>query len=399
LASIQTQECGKIIRDSKSELSVSLDLFDYYSGMTRNVSGRTISPDPNTMSFIMREPLGVVGIIVPWNAPLLLLARSLAPALAAGNSIVIKPASYTAGTIYEFTNLLIKELKELPKGILNFVMGGGDSVGRYVTRHMDVDMISFTGSTDVGSQVMADASVNMKRLSLELGGKSPNIILDDANFEQAIRGAITASNFGSAGQICFSGTRVLVQDKVYKKFQETVSQLVPKLKVGNGLSAETDVGPVISESQMSTVLEYVEQGKKDARVLVGGKRLSAGEHSKGYFVEPTIFADVPKDSKIAQEEIFGPVISAMRFESLDEAAEIANSTKFGLSAAVWTTNLKSALTLARSIKSGVVWINMYGRNFSEAETGGYKHSGVGRLRGIEGLNSFTQLKDVVVNIS
>lgn len=399
LSRIQTQECGKVIRDSKIELSTGLDLFDYYTGMTRNLSGRTISPDPNTMNIILREPIGVVGIIVPWNAPLLLLARSLAPALAAGNSIIVKPASYTAGCVYRFVDLLTQGLKEMPPGVLNIVLGGGESVGRYVTRHPDVDMISFTGSTDVGSQVMQDASVNMKRLSLELGGKSPNIILDDANFEQAIRGAITGSMFGSAGQICFTGTRVLVHDRVYDKFKEAVSNLVPKLKVGNGLLSETDVGPIISESQMTKVLDYVEEGKKNAKLLVGGKKLSSGDYSKGYFIEPTMFSDVPVDSRIAQEEIFGPVISTLRFETLEQAAEIANATKFGLSAAVWTTNISSALNLARNIKSGVVWVNMYGKNFSEAETGGYKHSGVGRLRGIEGLNSFTQLKDVVVNIA
>jgi len=247
---------------------------------------------------------------------------------------------------------------------------------------------------------MREASINIKRLSLELGGKTPNIILEDANFESAIQGAIRGSMLGSAGQICFAGTRVMVHDKIYQKFRDNIIKLIPNLKIGNGLSEDVDVGPVVSDGQLKRVMDYIEVGKKVASLLVGGNQLSDGEWSKGHFVEPTIFDDVPPDSKIAQEEIFGPVLSMIRFKNLDEVAAIANSTKYGLSAAIWTNNINNAFKLARRIKAGVVWINMYGRMFPEAETGTYKQSGIGgTLRGMEALNTFTEIKDILINIS
>jgi betaine-aldehyde dehydrogenase len=400
LAKVQTTENGKIIRDSRIELNSAADLFDYYSGIARDVSGRTHLPDQNTMSFVVREPMGVVGIIVPGNAPIVLLARSLAPALAAGNTVIIKPASYTPLTIYALLDKLLQRVKDIPKGVINLVLGGGETVGNELVRHEDVDFISFTGSTEAGGLVMREASINIKRLFLELGGKTPNIILEDADFESGIRGAIRGSMLGSAGQICFAGTRVMVHDEIYQKFRDNITKLIPKLKIGNGLNEEVDVGPVISEGQLKQVMSYIEEGKKVSSLLLGGKQLSDGEYSKGYFVEPTIFDDVPPDSKIAQEEIFGPVISLIRFSNLDEVTELANNTKYGLSAAIWTNNINNALGLARKLKAGVVWINMYGKMFSEAEIGTYKQSGIGgTLRGIEGLNTFTEIKDILININ
>lgn len=398
LASLQTRETGKVISDSRAELRSAGDLFDYYSGMARNVSGRTAVPDPRVMSFVMREPLGVVGMIVPWNAPLVLLARSLAPALAAGNAVVVKPSSHTPGVVYDFLRRVRKNLGDAPRGVLNLVLGSGGTVGRDLVLHTGVDMISFTGSTTSAKQIIADSAVNVKRLSLELGGKSPNIIFDDGEFDVASLSAIKGQMLGTACQVCFAGTRVIVQDDIYDKFKKNIATKMPSLSIGDGIDPSTDVGPLISEEQVERVMDYVETGKREARLVVGGNRLTKDVYSKGHFVEPTLFEEVPTDSKLAQEEVFGPVISLMRFGDLEEAAEIANNTKYGLSAAIWTKDVTKAFRLAKKIKAGMVWVNHFGRYFNEVESGGYKESGLGRLRGVEGLNAFTQTKTIALDI-
>jgi betaine-aldehyde dehydrogenase len=399
IAKIQTSETGKIIRDSRAELNSAADLFDYYSGLVRGLYGKTNLPYEDTMSFIVREPIGVVGIIAPWNAPIVLLARSLAPALAAGNTVVIKPARFTPITVYEFLSKMLKNVRDIPKGVINLVLGSGEEVGSELVRHDDVDFISFTGSTEAGALVMREASVNIKRLSLELGGKTPNIILEDADLETAVKGAIRGSMLGSAGQICFAGTRVFVHDKIYDEVIQRLTKLIPELRIGNGLNEDIDVGPVISEGQLKMVLKYIEDGKKVSSLLLGGNRMTGNGYSNGHFIEPTVFEHVPPKSIIAQEEIFGPVISIIRVSELDEIAEIANDTKYGLSAAIWTNNISKALKLARMIKAGVVWINTYGKLFPETETGLYKQSGMGgALRGIEALNTFSEIKNILVNV-
>jgi betaine-aldehyde dehydrogenase len=399
IAKIQTSENGKIIRDSRAELNSAADLFDYYSGLVRGLYGKTNLPYENTMSFIIREPIGVVGIIAPWNAPIVLLARSLAPALAAGNTVVIKPASFTPITIYEFLSKMLENVKDIPKGVINLVLGSGEAVGSELVKHEDVDFISFTGSIEAGALVMREASVNIKRLSLELGGKTPNIILEDADLETAVTGAIRGLMLGSAGQICFAGTRVFVHDKIYDEVIQRIAKLIPELRIGNGLNEDVDVGPVISEGQMKRVLKYIEDGKRVSNLVLGGNRLTAGGYSNGHFIEPTVFEGVPPKSVIAQEEIFGPVISIIRVSEFDEIAEIANDTKYGLSAAIWTNDISKGLKLARMIKAGVVWINTYGKLFPETETGLYKQSGIGgALRGIEALHTFSEIKNILVNV-
>lgn len=399
LAKLQTLEVGKIIRDSKIEAGVALDLLDFYSGMARALYGRTSMLDPDTMSFILREPVGLVGIISPWNSPLILLARSLAPALAAGNCVVIKPPSYSPCTIFEFLRLITEGVSELPEGVVNAVFGDGEIIGRELVRHPKVNMVSFTGSTAGGTQVMQDGSSGIKRLSLELGGKTPNIILDDANFDSAIVGAIRGSMLGSAGQQCFAGTRIMIHESIHQKFKQRISELVPTLRVGEPIQDSTDVGPVVSEKQAERVMDFVEKGKKEATLLLGGERLMRGEYANGSFIQPTIFDEVPPRSTLAQEEIFGPVVSLMPFNNMEELVEMANSTRYGLSAAIWTNNINKAFTLAKNIRAGVVWINMFGKNYSEAETGGAKQSGSGRLRGLSGLYTFTELKNVLVSVS
>ena len=398
LASLQTRESGKVIRDSRAELRSAADFFGYNSGLARNVSGRTSIPDPNTMSFVMREPIGVVGMIVPWNSPLVLLARSLAPALAAGNTVVVKPSAFTPGVVYDFIRKVQKSLGDAPPGVLNLVLGSGPTVGRELVLDPNADMISFTGSTASAKQIIVDSAASIKRLSLELGGKSPNIVFADAEFEAAALSAIRGQMLGTAGQVCFAGTRVIVQDAIYEKFKADLTARIPKLVVGEGIQPATEVGPLVSEAQVETVMECIEAGKSEAKLVLGGRRLTEGSLSKGNFVQPALFDDVPADSKLAQEEIFGPVISLMRFGDLDEAARIANGTKYGLSAAIWTKDVAKAFRLAEKINAGVIWINHFGRYYNEIESGGYKQSGLGRLRGVEGLNAFTQTKTIALDL-
>ncbi len=397
LAALLTRESGKPIPISRGEALRLSETTSYYAGLVRWIFGRSQVPQPNSISVILREPAGVVGIIVPWNAPLALLARALAPALAAGNAVVVKPASYTAGSTVELGRI-IENIPEFPKGIVNIVTGPGDPVGAELARHEDVDMIAFTGDTTTGREIMRLASGNLKKVSLELGGKSPTIVFADANFDRAIRGAINAASFYNAGQICIAGTRVLVESSVHDAFVERVREIVPKMKIGPGWEKGVEVGPVISESQMQKVLSYVEVGKREARLVVGGHRLTDGELAKGYFVAPTVFDEVPPDARIAQEEIFGPVMGIISFRDVDEAIRIANHTKYGLVAAVWTRDINKAMKIATRVRAGSVWVNTFGKMYQSTEMGGFKQSGLGRQYGLEGLFEYTELKHVNIQI-
>jgi len=395
IAKTLTLENGKTLSDSMMEVKISADLYEYYAGMARNIYGRTVTHNSKSLSLLIREPLGVAGVITPWNAPIILLARSLAPALAAGNTVVIKPASLTSGVTYEFIKLF-NLIPDLPKGVINLVSGSGSKLGTELTKNSGVDIITFTGSTEVGKEIVRNSAENLTRLSLELGGKSPNIILKDADFETAIKGAITGACLSTAGQICYTGTRILVEKSVYEKFMNKIKTIIPKMSVGDGMKSDTNISPVISSGQLETVMDYIEYGKNNAKLLLGGNQMLEGEYKKGNFIEPTVFYDVPVESKISQEEIFGPVLSVFEFETEDQAIDIANNTVYGLAAAVWTNNINKAISLARKVNAGTVWINNYGKNYSAAESAGFKQSGIGTLRGLEGLNEFTQLKNVII---
>ncbi len=397
LATLLTRESGKPFPISRGEALRLAETTSYFAGLTRWVFGRSQVPQPNSLSLIMREPVGVVGIVVPWNAPLALLARAIAPALAAGNAVVAKPASYTAGSTVELGRI-IESIPEFPKGIVNIVTGPGDPVGAELARHDDVDMISFTGDTSTGKEIMRLASGNLKKVSLELGGKSPTIVFADANFDRAIRGAINAASFYNAGQICIAGTRVLVEESVHDAFVERIRESVPKMKVGPGWEKGVEVGPVISESQLQKVTGYIERGKKEARLVVGGQRLTDGELAKGYFLAPTVFDAVPADAQIAQEEIFGPVMGITTFKDLDDAIRIANSTKYGLVASAWTRDINKAMKIATRVRAGSIWINTFGKMFQSTEMGGFKQSGLGRQYGLEGLFEYTELKHVNIQL-
>jgi len=395
LAELLSTENGKVLGMSRIEAARSAEFAEYYGGLARNIFGRSSASAPNTLDVTLREPVGVVGVIAPWNGPLLLLMRSLAPALAAGNAAVIKPASYTFGVTTELVRL-IAGISEFPAGVVNHVIGAGKTVGAELATNPGVDMIALTGDTETGREVMRLASSSLKRLSLELGGKSPNIILDDADFDTAIKGALTGANFGSAGQICYSGTRILVHDRIHESFLRRLGEILPRMKIGNGLDPHTEIPPVVSKVQMERILGYVEKGKGVSRLVTGGGRATEGELSRGYFVEPTVFDEPPLDSAIAQEEIFGPVLTVSSFKTEDELLSIANGTTYGLAAGIWTKSIDRAIHLAKKIQAGTVWINSYGRMSMSSEFGGYKQSGIGRTFGPEGLLEFTQIKRIAI---
>jgi betaine-aldehyde dehydrogenase len=390
-------EAGKIFPVARGEAFMTATTTEHYAGLARWIYGRSTVPAPDSLSVLLREPVGVVGVIVPWNMPLALMIRSVAPALAAGCAVIIKPASYTAGTTAEFVKV-VDSIEEIPKGIVNMVTGPGPTVGAELAGSDKVEMVAFTGDTNTGKEIMRLAANNLKKVSLELGGKSPNIIFRDADFDRALKGALNGAAFWNAGQVCTAGSRVLVEAAIHDPFIEHIRETVPKMRVGRGSERGVACGPVISESQLQRVLEYIEIGKQEAELVVGGQRLTEGELAKGYFVAPTVFDRVPPDARIAQEEIFGPVLAVMEFEDVEEAARIANDTVYGLVAAVWTNDINKALQLAKKIRAGTVWVNTYGKLFQTTEFGGFKQSGLGRVYGLEGLLEFTELKHIHIQL-
>ncbi len=402
LGKLLSRENGKLYRSSGmadtslSEVERAADAFEYYAGLARNVYGRSTEAMPNGLSIITREPVGVVGIITPWNAPLVLLSRSLAPALAAGCTAVIKPASYVPASVAAFLEAFAGGL---PPGVVNAVFGPGETIGKALASHGGVDMISFTGDTETGKEIMRLAAANMKRLSLELGGKSPNIIFEDAPMEAALRGALVGACLGSATQICFAGTRLLVHEGAHQRLVEEVKRVVPSMRLGGGLDQDADIGPVISEGQLKRVLGYVEEGRRHGQLLLGGKRATEGRLAKGYFMEPTVFDEVAPEARMAQEEIFGPVLSIIPFGDVEEAIRIANNTRYGLAAAIWTRDVSRALRVAREIRAGTVWVNTFGKLPPSVEMGGYKQSGQGRLYGLDGLRAFLEDKAIFIDYS
>jgi betaine-aldehyde dehydrogenase len=397
LAPLLTREGGKPLSVSKAEVLRGADAIEYYAGLARNVYGRSTMLEPDSLAILIREPIGVVSIIVPWNMALSLLTRSLAPALAAGNAIVIKPSSVTPGATAEFVKM-IDDIPEFPKGIVNFVVGPGSTTGAELVRHPDVDMVAFTGDTSTGKGIMKMAADTLKKVGLELGGKSPNIVFADANFDRAVRGALNAASMFHAGQVCVAGTRLLVEESIHDRFVEKVAELANRLKVGYGLDEGVNAGPVISEGQLNRVMQFIEDGKNEAELLTGGRRLTDGDLSKGFFIAPTIFDRVPTMASIAQEEIFGPVLTVHTFKDEEEAAELANSTVYGLAGAVWTNDIAKAMRVAKKVKSGMVWVNTFGKLFPAGEMGGYKQSGIGRQYGLEGLWEYTEMKHINVQL-
>ena len=397
LARQLTVENGKPLRLSRGEIESSIDHVRFYAGLSRAIYGRAMGVDPNSFSVIAREPVGVVGHIVPWNYPVLLMFRALAASLAAGNVCVVKPASYTPVTTAKIMELVDK-IPDFPKGVLSYITGPGPVVGAELARSPQVDMVTMTGVNSTGKEILKLASEGVKKVALELGGKSPNVVFSDADPKEAIEGALSGA-FTVSGQVCFAGSRVLVEKGAHDDFVKSFSKSAKAMRVGNGLNKSTQLGPVISKSQLDRIMDFVEIGRKDAVLVAGGKRLEEGALAKGNFVEPTIFDQVPNDSQLAREEVFGPVVSVMEYEDEEEAIAMANDTKFGLAAAIWTKDVKRAFRVSRRIRAGTVWINAYGKTFAETEYGGYKQSGVGRERGLDGLFEFTQAKHIYFNLA
>jgi aldehyde dehydrogenase (NAD+) len=396
LAKIITQENGKTLRESAgADVATAADCFRYYAGWVRKIYGETIPVDGPYFNYTLREPVGVVGAIVPWNFPLQIAAWKLAPALACGCSVVLKPSELTPLNALRLAELAAEA--GLPEGVLNVVTGYGETTGECLTLHEDVDKISFTGSVATARKLLQNSAVsNLKRLSLELGGKSPNIIFPDADLDAAMKGAFWGV-FGNKGEMCTAASRLLVHDSIHDRFVEELSARARKLRVGNPMDPTSQMGTQISARQMDRILDYIESGKCDgARLLAGGERDIEGDKAKGYYVKPTVFADVRPEMRIAREEIFGPVVSAIRFSDADEAVRIANATTYGLAAAVWTRDIRLAHRTAADLKAGTVWINGYNVLDSGSPFGGYKQSGFGRDLGAHALEQYTSVKSVWV---
>jgi acyl-CoA reductase-like NAD-dependent aldehyde dehydrogenase len=394
IAAIETLDSGKTITESsRVDVPLAADCFRYFAGWASKIEGESIPVRGPSFNYTLREPLGVIGQIIPWNFPILLAAWKVAPALAAGNTVVLKPAEQTPLSALRLA--LIAEEAGLPPGVLNVITGFGPTAGAALVDHPGVDKIAFTGSTSVGQEIMRRASVTLKRLTLELGGKSPNIVFADADLDLAVRGAGNAI-FYNKGEVCTAGSRLFVEEGVHDALMEKLTAFTARLQQGDPLDPKTRLGPQVSAVQMARVLSYVDKGKGEgARLVLGGERAPG----KGYFVRPTIFDDVKNDMTIAREEIFGPVLSVLRFREIEDVVRAANDTPYGLAAAVWTRDIKKAHRSARLLKAGTVWINTYGLYDSAMPFGGYKLSGFGRELGHHGLIEYTQTKSVWVDLS
>lgn len=394
LAAVESLDNGKSISNARGDVGAVVGTIRYYAGWADKIEGKTIDIGPDTFHYTRPEPIGVCGQIIPWNFPLLMLAWKIGPALATGNTVVMKTAEQTPLSALVFTELLRQA--DFPAGVFNLVSGFGKTAGAALSAHMDVDKIAFTGSTVIGRQIMkAAASSNLKKVTLELGGKSPNIVFNDADIEEAISWV----NFGiyyNHGQCCCAGTRIFVQEGIYDKFLEAFKKRAEENKVGNPFDEEVFQGPQVSQLQYDRIMSYIQSGKEEgATVVTGGER----HGDKGYFIQPTIFSDVTPSMKIMQEEIFGPVCAIAKFKDEKEAIELAHDTTYGLAAAVHTTNISRAIRVSNALKAGTVWVNCYNLLHFALPFGGFKQSGIGRELGEAALHNYTENKTVSIRLA
>ncbi|MGH9699426.1 MAG: aldehyde dehydrogenase family protein [Candidatus Acidiferrales bacterium] len=394
LAELESRNSGKPIVESEYDMADAATCFEYYGGLATKVAGQVNPVPDNALSFTLREPVGVAALIIPWNYPLLMGVWKLAPAIAAGCTCILKPAEQTPLTALEFANYLADA--GLPPGVVNIITGFGETAGAPLVSHPDVNKVAFTGSAAVGKIIMKAAADTVKRVTLELGGKSPNIFFADADFEAAIDGALFGV-FINQGEVCSAGSRILVEKSIYPKFVEAMAAKAKTIRLGPPLSRETKMGPLVSKEQYDRVRSYQDLGKKEAKIAAGGGR--AASMAKGYYVEPTIFYDVDNSARIAQEEIFGPVAAVIPFDGEAEAVRIANATPYGLAAAVWSRDIFKAFRMVKAIRAGIVWVNHMQPTFVEAPWGGYKQSGFGRELGPWGLEEYLETKQVHVNLN
>lgn len=391
LANLETLDNGKSFDDSLFDIQVSCDTLRYYAGFCDKIHGNTIPSDGNMFSYTRKEPIGVVGQIIPWNYPILMISWKFGPALAAGCPLVLKPAPQTPLTAL-YLAALSKEAG-FPNGVINVINGFGD-VGSAISSHPDIQKVAFTGSINIGKQVMKTAAENLKKVSLELGGKSPLVVLDDANVDEAVETSYNGI-FSNAGQNCCAASKTYVQEGIYDEFVRKAADMARNRKVGCGFEKDVQQGPQIDQAMFDRIMSYIEYGKKDgAKLETGGKRWG----TEGYFIEPTVFSDVTEEMRIAQEEIFGPVQSILKFKTLDEVIQRANKSNFGLAAGIFTNNINDAMKFAHSIQAGSVWVNTYDAVTPQTPFGGFKHSGIGRELGMDGIEGYLEVKSVSVKL-
>lgn len=392
LTNLEVMNNGKTVREAESDVIESINTFRYYANLLQVSQDLVHQQSRNIQTLTVKEPIGVVGLIVPWNFPLLMSVWKIAPALAAGNSIILKPAEITPLTAHRLFEIL--DETDLPKGVATLLMGDGQVVGDELSGNKDVDMISFTGSTTVGKMIMKKAADTMKKVSLELGGKSPNIILEDANIELAVDYSLFGIFMG-AGQVCSSGSRILVHESIYDEFVQRYIERAKKIRTGPGHDPSNEMGAIVSEKHYESILNYIKVGQEEGATLaLGGHTVSTEACANGFFIEPTVFTDVKQYMRIVQEEIFGPVVTIQSFEDEKEAIMLANATEYGLAGAVFSEDQRRALRVIKKVRAGITWVNTYHLTDVQSPWGGYKQSGIGRSLGTYGLEEYQEVKQI-----
>lgn len=389
---MEVRDCGKPRREAEFDVTDAANCFEYYGGLATKIHGQTLQTPDGSVSLIVREPIGVCGQIVPWNYPLLMSCWKLAPALAAGNCLVLKPSELTPMSALELGKIFTEV--GFPAGVVNIITGPGAGAGEELASNPMVDKIAFTGGTVTGKKVMENATQNIKNVTLELGGKNPILVFEDCNFESAVDWTLFAA-FANQGEVCSAGSRLLVQKSIHRKFVDELVKRVPRIKLGHGLEEGVVMGPLVSSTHRDKVESYIKIGKEEgAKLLCGGKRPEGKEFAKGNFVEPTIFDDVKPSMRIAREEIFGPVLSVIPFETEEEAISLANDSEYGLAAGVFTSNLTRGHRVINQLRAGITWINNYHPTYNEMPWGGYKQSGIGRELGLFGIEAYLETKQI-----